>query len=142
MKPRLTDYLIIGISMFITLGAGIGIGFLWRPQLPKSAKDQGASALVIDQDTTDWEVRLLQRLTMQLELNPEQYGAIASELEETRKRIDHERDLALEGYRRELMAFFTKVETMVDQNHRHLVAAEAETFQNRLRAKNRNLINQ
>lgn len=134
MKPKLVDYAVIGISMAITLAAGIGIGtFLKSGPRSGARADQQAPQVLRDATSmADWEERMLHRLEERLQLTPLQRQKVARELRSTRLQLEADRRLALTRYREELKSFFQRLDEVMADAQRPSLASEAENLERHL----------
>lgn len=130
MKPRLKDYLTIGMALLAIFLCGYGIGFLLGEK--KGRQKVTASTLVplIEKDgKAPWVEHTLANFDRDLELTPEQEKAVAKKIEQAYEGIRKSRGEALLQYTRHILDLHRELLPLLDESQR----AKVEAQQDRLR---------
>lgn len=133
MKPRLRDYLTIGMALLAILFCGYGVGFL----LGEKKGRQNATVINLPASTSNeqkglWVERTLVKFDRELQLTPEQLKLAAIEIAKTYDDIRKSRLTALRQYSTHIVDLHTRLVPHLDEDQKETVEEQRDRIQETL----------
>lgn len=122
MKPRLKDYLTIGMALLAIFLCGYGIGFLLGE---KKGRQTSLNTVIQSPASKEgkeiWVKKTLDRFDQRLTLTPDQKAAVTSEIEKTYDAIRKSKQEAILEYSKHLLELHTQLIPHLDESQREIV---------------------
>lgn len=133
MKPKLRDYLTIGMALLSILLCGYGVGFLVGDKKGR----QNATIITLPASTGKeqkglWVERTLAKFDRELQLTPDQQKFAAAEIAKTYDDIRKSRQSALRQYSSHIVDLHTRLLPNLDEDQKETVEKQQNRIQETL----------
>lgn len=122
MKPRLKDYLTIGMALLAIFLCGYGIGFLLGEKKGRQTSQNTTIQSPASKEGKDvWIKKTLGRFDQRLKLTPDQKTAVTPEIERTYDAIHKSKQEAILEYSMHLLELHSQLIPHLDETQKEIV---------------------